>query len=265
VADLLSKNALPPKCRRIYSLQSGGPAKRMAQEVGGIFGRKCKMKCWICGNDATTGEHKTKASDLRELFPNVTQKQPIFLHTDQAKNQKIGSVKSDKLKFKARICAECNNVRTATYDRAWESLFKFLREKEPPIREGDLICLDKVFSVSVARSMLYVHLFFVKLFGCIIAENNLPIDIAPFSKAIMCEKPHPKIYIAFGPALDLETGGTNLHMDILNGKCAFATWFYIVGSVLVNVMYAEPNETRQGLIYAWHPMTVSNSIIVAET
>ena len=28
-----------------------------------------KMNCWICGNKATTGEHKTKASDLRALAP----------------------------------------------------------------------------------------------------------------------------------------------------------------------------------------------------
>lgn len=40
-----------------------------------------------------------KASDPRAEFPDVTQKKPIFLHTEQEKNQKIGSVKSDKFKF----------------------------------------------------------------------------------------------------------------------------------------------------------------------
>ena len=223
------------------------------------------MKCWICGNDGTTREHKTKASDLRALFPNVTQKQPIFLHTDQEKNQKIGSVKSAKLKFSSRICAECNNVRTAKYDRAWESLSKFLREKEPSINKGDVICLDKVFPKHVAHSMLDVHLFFVKLFGCIIIEKGLPINIAPFSEAIMCQKPHPKVYIAFGPALDSGTGVSDMEMAInnRNGKCAFATWFYIVGSVLVNVMYAEPNERRQGLVHAWHPSTISKYLHIS--
>lgn len=87
------------------------------------------MKCWICGNDATAREHQLKASDLLALFPDVTQKRPIFLHTDQRRNQKIGIVKSDKLKFNMPICAQCNNVRTANHDRAWESLSKFLREK----------------------------------------------------------------------------------------------------------------------------------------
>jgi hypothetical protein len=217
------------------------------------------MKCWICGDDGTTREHRTKASDLRALFPDVTQQKPLFLHTEQEKGQKIGSVKADKLKFNSRICARCNNVRTATHDRAWESLSKFLREKDPPITKDDVISLDKIFPGSIKRSMLDVHLFFVKNFGCIIIERGLPIDISPFSEAIMRQKPHPKVYIAFEPASDLGTGSSCLHMDIynLNGKCAFATWFYIVGSVLVNVMYAEPNERRQGLTYAWHPTTIS--------
>lgn len=30
-------------------------------------------KCWICGEDATTGEHKTKKSDLKSVFGVPTQ------------------------------------------------------------------------------------------------------------------------------------------------------------------------------------------------
>jgi len=35
------------------------------------------MKCWICGHKATSGEHHIKNSDLKRLFPNVSQKLPI--------------------------------------------------------------------------------------------------------------------------------------------------------------------------------------------
>jgi len=224
------------------------------------------MKCWICGNEATTREHMTKASDLRALFPNVTQKKPIFFHTEKIRNQKLGSVKSDKVKFNVQICAQCNNVRTADHDRAWERLSKFLREKDPHIKEGDLIFLDKVFPGSVASSMLDVHLYFVKLFGCIIKQGKLPIDILPFSESIMCQKPHPKIYIAFNPAFNLGTGLSDVEMDIdiLTGKCAFATWFYIIDPFLVNVMYADSTERRQGLIHAFHPSTISNCIYIGQ-
>lgn len=218
------------------------------------------MKCWICSDEGTTREHMTKASDLRALFGCVTQSQPIFLHTDYRRNQRIGSIKSDKLKSDALICRHCNNARTANNDRAWEKLSKFLRERQPPIKKGDLVRLDKVFCGSVRRSMLDVHLFFVKLFGCAIVEYGLPIDIAPFAEAILEQKPHPKIYLAFGPALDMGTGCSNVETVNLDGKCVYAAWFYIVGSVLVTVMYAEPNEHRKGLVHAWHPTTISKRL-----
>ena len=134
------------------------------------------MKCWICGNEASTGEHKTKASDLRALYDGVSQKNPLYLHTDQRKNQKVGSIKSEKFKFASLICPNCNNARTAPHDKAWEKLSKYLREKKPAIKKADPITLEKVFPGTVSTSMLNVHLFFVKLFGCAIAELKVPID-----------------------------------------------------------------------------------------
>jgi hypothetical protein len=49
--------------------------------------------------------------------------------------------------------------------------------------------------------MTNVHLFFLKLFGCIISEalangHEVPIDIKSFSKAIMAGRPHPEVHLA---------------------------------------------------------------------
>lgn len=215
------------------------------------------MKCWICGDEGTTREHKTKASDLRALFPIVTQKSPLFLHTDQKTNQKVGSIKADKFKFDALICANCNNSRTSSYDRAWECLSNFLRGRRPLIKKGDIISLHQVFPGSVTSSMLDVHIYFVKLFGCAIIEHREPIDIAPFAEAILQHKPHPNVYLSFWPDLEMGTGLSNMETDNVDGKCVYATWFYIVEPISVNVMYAAPNECRQGLIHAWHPRNTS--------
>jgi hypothetical protein len=237
--------------------------------VPDLYFKEIPMKCWICGKEGTRGapltrEHLTKASDLKDLCGNVTQKHPIFLHTAQQRNIKIGSIKSDKLKSDAIICSHCNNARTAANDRAWESLSKFLRERRPFIKKGDLVRLDKVFPGSVSRSMLNVHLYFVKLFGCAIVENGLLIDIAPFAEAIMRQQSHPNVYIAFGPTLNnMEIASrTDIDTANVNGKCVFAIWFYIVNPILVSIIYAEPNEQkrRQGLVHAWHPSTVSKRL-----
>ena len=78
------------------------------------------MKCWICGNEeATTREHRSKASDLRSLFGNPTQADPLYLHTDQRRNRKVGSLKADVLKFTHRICLTCNSTTTQQHDYAW--------------------------------------------------------------------------------------------------------------------------------------------------
>jgi hypothetical protein len=53
--------------------------------------------------------------------------------------------------------------------------------------------------------MKNVHLFFLKLFGCMICEakangHEVPIDIAPFSNAIMSGQPIPKSICNLGNA-----------------------------------------------------------------
>ncbi len=50
------------------------------------------MKCWICGDEGTTGEHIIKASDLNSLYQDVSQNRPLFLHTEERRDQQIGVV-----------------------------------------------------------------------------------------------------------------------------------------------------------------------------
>lgn len=96
--------------------------------------------------------------------------------------------------------------------------------------------------------MLNVHLYFLKVFGCQILEGNIRIDTAPFADAILKGQPHPNVYLAFGPApsgLPLRiSGSSDVDVAMLDGLCAFATWFYHVGNLWVNVMYAIDGERR---------------------
>lgn len=105
--------------------------------------------------------------------------------------------------------------------------------------------------------MLDVHLYFIKLFGCQIIEGGIPIDIEPFARAILNRKAQDHVYLGFGPtppggATNM-AGGSDVYVAKLGGQCAFATWFYEVGSLSVNIMFAIPGERREGLVDAWHP------------
>lgn len=222
------------------------------------------MKCWICGDEANSGEHLIKASDLKSLFGHVTQKSLLYFHTDLNRNQPIEGIKSDKLKYRALLCARCNNERTQPHDMAWERLSTYLREQQLPIRPGMLVCLDRVFPGRVSKSMLGVHLFFLKLFGCLITENNIPIKIEQFAQSIMQGVPHPKVWLALSTGLHHPSikyvGCSKVETAQLAGRVAYASWFYVVDKVAVNVMYAEPGEHRKGLIHAWHPSRVGKHV-----
>lgn len=210
------------------------------------------MQCWICGEEAKTGEHMTKASDLRALFGKVSQKKPIYLHRDEERNLRINTIKANELKSNALLCAHCNNSRTSKHDRAWEKLSHYLRGKKD-LRTGLYLRMNKPFPMNVNKNMLNVHLYFAKLFGCLIQDGSIPIDLEPFRRAILDEKPHPNLHIAFWYQPDLESGYTDVETLNANNRVVFATWMYLVMPIAVNVIYAEPDQHRVGLRGSWHP------------
>ncbi|WP_439360167.1 hypothetical protein [Bradyrhizobium sp. DASA03007] len=64
--------------------------------------------------------------------------------------------------------------------------------------------------------MLNVHFYFLKLFGCMLAEakangRNIPIDIDAFSTLILVGRPHPEVHFQFGKP-DGVVGRSNLHV-----------------------------------------------------
>lgn len=208
-----------------------------------------QMKCWVCGNDARTGEHTIKRSDLRAIFGHVSQDRPLYRHTAKKRNVPVKGLNVGLLKSGGPLCALCNNQHTQPFDFAWARLSAALRAKAV-IRAGECIDLGKVFPGSVKRSMLHVHLYFVKLFGCLIAENALPVDIEGFSQAILNNSAHPKVHLAISPLTYgraiAAVGYSDLRIAELEGHTVFATWLLTLDKFTVRVMYAEATEHRKG-------------------
>jgi len=224
------------------------------------------MKCWICGDEAQTGEHLIKASDMRAIFGQVRQTKPLYLHTASRRNFPAKGINIGAFKSTAMLCQRCNNERTQVHDRAWETLSRFLRGKRS-VSARPRIDLAKVFPGAVRQSMLRVHLFFVKLFGCLIAENSVPIDLRPFAAAILNGTAHPDVHLAISSYVDGVASGSAGYSDLdaaqLNGQIVFAVWMYVLDRFSVRVMYAVPGEHRHGLIDSWHPSTVTKCIHVS--
>jgi hypothetical protein len=228
------------------------------------------LPCWICGEPATTGEHKTKRSDLRSVFGRPTQNNPLYLHTAERRNRHVGSLDAKLLKLPGKICSYCNNTRTLPHDRAWEKLSGALRTRRPAIAPSSVVRTRSIFSYNTAREMLNVHLYFIKLFGCHIVGNQIPLDITIFASAIINQKAHPCVYLKFGCgrmfAGQPMTGGSDMWLTPAptGGSSTFATWFYDIEAVSINVMYAVDGEKRKGLIGAWHPRQGTTRLTMAD-
>lgn len=212
-------------------------------------------KCWICGAADLTGEHKIKRTDLCSLRA-PTSAAPLYYHDLKARNKHIYSLRAEKLKFKS-ICFHCNNARTQPYDRAWEQMSAWLRTR-PDLMPNTAVRANRIFPYDTRKQMLDVHLYFVKIFGCLLVEGDVSsIEVRSFATAIQFRKAHPKVYLVFGKGRfsnRREAGRSSLEIENLSdGSCAFAVCIYDAGDFAVNVMFAEDGERRQSLVNAWHP------------
>jgi len=223
--------------------------------------------CWICGDPAITREHRAKRSDLKSIAGERSQTDPLFLHTARRRNRRIGSLDNNALKFSSQLCHYCNTTRTQPHDYAWQIFSETLRFREPPIEAGQFIRANALFPYNTRQAMRHVHLYIVKLFGCMIMDGDVAIDIKPFGDAIMNDRLHPNVYFAVGPAPKGETkviaGCSDLELAMLEGKAAFAVWIHHVGRLWVRVMYATDTERRQGLEGAWHPRLGAKRLKIA--
>jgi hypothetical protein len=111
---------------------------------------------------------------------------------------------------------------------------------------------NRIFGADRVREMLNVHLYFVKLFGCHIAGNNIPIDITGFSDAIMHGKLHPRVYLKFGCGRIFDgkplVGMTDMWITPppVGGCSTYATWFYDLDFVGINVCTPCPARGGKG-------------------
>jgi hypothetical protein len=212
--------------------------------------------CWICKTyKADSGEHKTKRSDLLAALGKPSQDKPFYYHDQAKRNRVVRSLDAKILKSPVRICSHCNNARTQPHDFAWEAMSDRLRSRRLAV--GQLGRCNRIFGYSTKREMLNVHLFFLKLTGCMIAEAkangyDVPIPLDPFSDAIMSGRPHAEVHLQFGRH-DGGIGRSNLHVWKTDpGGSVLGGWLYQLDTIAVSVIYAQAGrfEHRRDL---WHP------------
>lgn len=221
------------------------------------------MNCWICGKKGNSREHLIKASDLRSVFGDITQQNPIYQHFEDKKGIRIGSAKAGRVKSDALLCKECNTKRTAPHDNSWTKLSEHLRRHPLKVRGNLNIRLSKVYEKEIQLNVLNVHLFFVKNFGCRIIEEDIPIDIEPFKVAIMTETPNPHVFMFFKKALGGKTksaGITPVYSQNDGNKSVAAAYYYTVGDLVVEILYSHEAFKTDFLKESFHPNRLNKVI-----
>jgi hypothetical protein len=220
-----------------------------------------KSLCWICNeHEANSGEHKTKRSDLLAVLGNPSQAEPFYYHDMEQPNRLVKSLDAKILKAPIRICAECNTTRTQPHDRAWEHISDRLRARR--LKVGQWVRANSIFPHHARTQMTNIHLFFLKLFGCMLCEAkangyDLPIDIAAFSQAIMSGRAHPEVHLQFGKQ-DGTVGRSNLYCGTAQNGGVLAFWLYKLDTIAVSVDFVQLGkfEHRTDL---WHPKSHTSS------
>jgi hypothetical protein len=227
-------------------------------EYGTMSNGLNRPTCWICGSlGPLSGEHRTKASDLRDFFGEITPLKPVYLTTHKHDARAIHSAKSNRIKTGNVICIPCNTTRSQPYDNAWMALSQEFRRCLPTFRDGTMVRADRVFPNHTRAKMLAVHLFFVKLLGCELADvDECPFDLTPLSDAILSGRAHPSLYLQFGFGATMgnafHMGTSDVEIHTLSNDDKLGVWAYSAGGFSAMVALLEYNAPKVPGRW-WHP------------
>lgn len=214
------------------------------------------MKCWICNsNEADSREHLIKASDMRLFYPGITPSTPAYMHTRNKNNIALHSAKTNKIKTNEQIiCRRCNDTDTASHDDAWSELIQYIHNNWGMLVKRKKFSLSDVFPGNSNKKAVLFHLYFVKLFGCRIIDENIPIDIKKFSQAIQNNSPLEHFYLTFNYRSVNEkfVGVSEIHAKDYSGSLEMATWYYTLGELDVQITWFKSKPLRN-VPKAWNP------------
>lgn len=221
---------------------------------------KVKSNCWICGAGDTSGEHIPKSATLGDVFGEVSQAKPLFHSSKKRLNRQLQSINSTHVKFRV-LCSACNTGLTQPYDLAWDQLWHYLSSNELTLTTGMWIHRSRVFPKKSAVKMIDLHLYAVKLMGCISALYGLKIDMRGLANAIKQRKPYPWVFLGVGKRTWLTkvklAGPSDLNVvhDKVTGECVFAVFFLAIAGWEFQFIYAAPGQLRAGMRNCWNPVS----------
>ena len=107
--------------------------------------------------------------------------------------------------------------------------------------------------------MVDLHLYAVKIMGCISALYGLKIDMGGLANAVKHRKPYPWVFFGIGKRMCLTNvklaglSDLNVIHDKATGECVFAVFLLTLAAWEFQFVYAAPGQLRDGMRNCWNP------------
>lgn len=133
-------------------------------------------KCWWCGNEDLTYEHKYKQSDTKQEFGGKQFKgDDAIIKVADNREQDIQGINSGELKFQKNLCKTCNNSTSSPFDKAYEKFSKFVKANEVDITQKLEISLLKVYGNHWLEEKELLIKYYLKHICCRLVDNKFQI------------------------------------------------------------------------------------------
>jgi hypothetical protein len=127
--------------------------------------------------------------------------------------------------------------------------------------------LARPFPGKTLAATLDVHLFFVKLFGCKIFEDAIPIDLAPFSTSLLNRTHHPDVNLVLCDvsarridAVLMKDSDVHLMHERKTRELHGATWMYLANPFAIKCGWVKPGALLSLPGHVWHPSTPTRKV-----
>lgn len=130
--------------------------------------------CWWCGKLADSQEHRHKKSDVKHIFGNKFEGNPIIIRDNYQKE--IQGPNSKLLKFDNVLCQVCNNKRSQPFDKAYVLFVNYVLKNYENILDKGIIDLNNIVKTNIINFKHNIFRYFTKFICCRLASNNISID-----------------------------------------------------------------------------------------
>ena len=150
------------------------------------------MKCWICGENANSKEHKFKASDIKRIYGKKFD--GYLVHKTPTK---IISYKDRILKFPEVICDVCNIKTTRPHDDAYDLFIDYCLENYHFFVQNRFIDFEKIYGQNWIKQKRNLYRYFAKHAGCKIVTSDYPQDLKDIADFILGAEYTEKFVVKF--------------------------------------------------------------------